>query len=89
MRIAIGFTTLALLAVAVPALAQSPGAQPQQSAAQGTPGGRVHGMANTSGNSPRNAAEQEKNARAVERAYNDTIKHIPTQKPADPWGKMR
>ena len=87
MRIAL--TALALLAVAVPALAQSPGAQPQQSAAQGGPGGRVHGMANTSGNSPRNAAERERNARAVERAYNDTIKHIPTQKPADPWGKMR
>ena len=87
MRIAL--TTLALLAVAVPALAQSPGAQPQQSAAQGTPGGRVHGMANTSGNSPRNAADQQRNARAVERAYNDTIKHIPAQKPADPWGKMR
>jgi len=86
MRIAL--TTLVLLAVAVPALAQSPGAQPQQSAAQGS-GGRVHGMGNVSGNSPRNAAEQERNARAVEKAYNETIKHIPRQKPADPWGKMR
>jgi len=85
----IALMTLALLTVAVPALAQSPGAQPQQSAAQGGPGGRVHGMANTSGNSPRNAAEQAKNARAVERAYNETIKSIPNGKPADPWGKMR
>ena len=41
------------------------------------------------GGSPRNAADQEKNARAVEKAYNETIKHIPNQKPADPWGKMR
>jgi uncharacterized caspase-like protein len=89
MRIVIALTTLVPLAIAVPALAQSPGAQPQQSAAQGGPGGRVHGMANTSGNSPRNAAEQERNARAVEKAYNETIKHIPTQRPADPWGKMR
>jgi hypothetical protein len=46
-------------------------------------------MGNVSGNSPRNAAEQERNARAVEKAYNETIKHIPSQKPADPWGKMR
>jgi hypothetical protein len=87
MRIALA--TLMLLAVAVPALAQSPGAQPQQSAAQGVGGGRVHGMGNQSGNSARSAADQERNARAVEKAYNETIKHIPTQKPADPWGKMR
>jgi hypothetical protein len=87
MRIAL--TTLALLAVATPALAQSPGAQPQQSAAQGGSGGRVHGMGNVSGNTMRNAIEQERNARAVEKAYNETIKHIPRGKPADPWGKMR
>ena len=87
MRIAL--TTLVLLAVATPALAQAPGAQPQQSAAQGVGGGRVHGMGNVSGNSARSAVEQEKNARAVEKAYNETIKSIPNQKPADPWGKMR
>ena len=88
MRIAL--TTAVLLAVATgPALAQSPGAQPQQSAAQGGPGGRVHGMGNTSGNSMRNAIDQERKAREVEKAYNETIKHIPRQKPADPWGKMR
>ena len=46
-------------------------------------------MGNMSGNSPRAQYDQAKRAREVEKEYNATIKHIPTQKPADPWGKMR
>jgi hypothetical protein len=84
----IGLTTLVLLVLAVPAQAQSqgpPDPQPQQQ--QISREGRVRGMQG-SGNAPRSAAEQQK-ARDTEKAYNETIKHIPNQKPADPWGKMR
>jgi hypothetical protein len=77
---------LALLAFAVPAQAQT---QSQQGQGQGLGPGHVRGMGNPSGSSPRNAAEEQQKARAVEKAYNETIKHIPTQKPADPWGKIR
>jgi hypothetical protein len=74
-----------LLAVAVPAQAQTQSSQQGQALGPG----HVRGMGNPSGNSPRNAAEEQQKARAVEKAYNETIKHIPTQKPADPWGKIR
>ena len=77
---------LALLVAAVPAQAQS---QSQSQQGQGLGPGHVRGMGNPSGNSPRNAAEQQQKARDVEKAYNETIKHIPSQKPADPWGKIR
>ena len=79
-------TLLALLAGSAPALAQM---QPQQSQGQGLGPGHVRGMGNMSGNSPRAQYDQAKRAREVEKEYNATIKHIPTQKPADPWGKMR
>ena len=32
---------------------------------------------------------EEKKPKVYEKAYNEAIKHIPVQKPADPWGKMR
>jgi hypothetical protein len=82
----IGLMTLVLLVVAVPAWAQL---QPQQTQGQGLGPGHVRGMGNPSANSPRAAADEERKAREVEKAYNATIKHIPTQKPADPWGKIR
>jgi hypothetical protein len=84
----IGLTTLLLLVLAPPAQAQSqgpPDPQPQQQ--QIHRDGRVRGMQGSQ--NPRGSAADQQKARDVEKAYNETIKHIPSQKPADPWGKMR
>ena len=82
--------TLVLLVLAAPAQAQSqgpPDPQPQQQQIHRE--GRVRGMQGSGSSSPRSSAEQMQKARDAEKAYNETIKHIPSQKPADPWGKMR
>jgi ribosomal protein L9 len=42
-----------------------------------------------SGAQTQNTAEQQKKSREEEKAYKETLKRIPVQKPADPWGKMR
>ena len=76
--------TFALLAPVVATQAQ-PQPQPQQN--QTKQDGRVRGVGNFG--STRSAAEDIQKSRDTEKAYNETIKHIPTQKPADPWGKMR
>jgi hypothetical protein len=80
----IALMTLALLVPAVAAQAQ-PQAQPQQQ--QNQQDGRVRGVGNMG--TSRTTAEDIQKYRDTEKAYNETIKHIPVQKPADPWGKMR
>ena len=42
-----------------------------------------------SGAQPQQTADQQKKSREEEKAYKDTLKRIPNQKPADPWGKVR
>ena len=42
-----------------------------------------------SGVQPQQTADQQKKTREEEKAYKDTLKRIPNQKPADPWGKVR
>ena len=42
-----------------------------------------------SGAQPQQTAYRQKKTREEEKAYKDTLKRIPNQKPADPWGKVR
>lgn len=81
----IALMTLLLVALAVPVQAQ-PQPQPQQQQSQQE--GRVRGMGGSGGSQRVTAGEIQK-FRDTEKAYNETMKGIPNQKPADPWGKMR
>ena len=42
-----------------------------------------------SGAEPQQTTDQQKKSREEEKAYKDTLKRIPDQKPADPWAKVR
>ena len=42
-----------------------------------------------SGAQPQQTADQQKKSREEEKAYKETLKRIPDQKPGDPWGKVR
>jgi hypothetical protein len=82
MRIAL--LALFLIASATSALAQA------HPSTQSTPEGfEGRGKHRSSASSAQNAANAQRKALETEKAYNETIKHIPVQKPADPWGKMR